>query len=144
MECRFMDCDLTNANVTHTIFKECLFKGSKLVGLRFEDCNDFLMSLQFENCNLTLASFYRLPLKAIVFADCILVETDFTEADLTQATFNHCNMEHAIFRQTILDKADLCTSFNFNIDPAENQLKKAKFSKDNLLGLLKKYDIVVT
>ncbi|MDC6366178.1 MULTISPECIES: pentapeptide repeat-containing protein [Flavobacteriaceae] len=144
MECRFVDCDLTNANVKHTIFKECIFESTKLVGLKFEDCNDFLLSVQFKNCNLTLASFFQLALKGISFSDCILIETDFTEADLTQSVFSECNMEHAIFQQTNLEKADLSSSFNLNIDPEQNQLKKAKFSKDNIIGLLKKHDIVVT
>ncbi|WP_243414790.1 pentapeptide repeat-containing protein [Flagellimonas aquimarina] len=143
MECEFIECDLGNANVKNTIFKEVVFKRCKLIGLHIEDCNDFLMSFQFENCNLNLASFLGMKLANTRFTECKLVQTDFAQADLTKALFLNCNMENAIFQHTVLEKADLSTSFNFNIDPEQNRLKKAKFSKDNLRGLLKKYDIVI-
>ncbi|MBS9462817.1 pentapeptide repeat-containing protein [Flagellimonas sp. 389] len=143
MECEFVDCDLTNVNVKHAIFKESIFKDSKLIGLRFEDCNDFLLSVQFENCNLTLASFYQVGLKATSFLECDLTEVDFTETDLNKAVFSNCNLEKAIFFQTKLDEANLSTSFNFNIDPEKNSLKKTKFSKDGLVGLLKKHEIKI-
>ncbi len=143
MECEFVDCDLTNANIKHSIFKETSFKGSKLVGVRFEDCNDLLLSVAFEDCNLTLASFYGLSLKGTIFNNCILVETDYTEADLTQGVFSGCKMQKAIFHQTNLHGADLSTAIEFDINPEHNQLKKTRFGKDNLIGLLKKYDIVI-
>lgn len=144
MECEFIDCDLTNTNIKHTIFKETVFKGSKLVGLHFEDCDDLLLSVQFFSCNLTLASFIGLSLKGTPFMDCILREVDFSEANLSQAQFDACQLERAIFYRTQLHGANFVTSFNLDIDPEQNQLKKTKFSKDNLIGLLKKYDIVVT
>ncbi|SHG73418.1 pentapeptide repeat-containing protein [Flagellimonas flava] len=144
MECEFVDCDLTNTNIKHTIFKETVFRGSKLVGLRFEDCNDLLLSMRFQSCNLTLASFFGLSLQGTHVVDCLLVETDFSEADLSQALFDQCNLEKALFHRTLLYQTDFTTSFNLDIDPEQNQLKKTQFSKENLIGLLKKYDIVVT
>ncbi len=144
MECEFVDCDLTNTNIKHTIFKETLFHDSKLVGLRFEDCNDLLLSVQFQSCNLTLASFFGLSLKDTPFKDCVLLEADFSEANLSQARFDVCQLEKALFHRTQLHETDFTTSFNLDIDPEQNHLKKTKFSKDNLIGLLKKYDIVVT
>ncbi|UII77334.1 pentapeptide repeat-containing protein [Flagellimonas sp. HMM57] len=143
MECEFVACDLTNANISHTTFKESLFKDSKLIGLRFEDCNEFLLSVQFDNCNLHLTSFYQVGLKGTLFSGCSLLETDFTGTDLTSAKLQNCNLEKAIFFQTILEGADLSTSFNYTIDPEKNQLKKAKFSKNGLSGLLKKYEIKI-
>ena len=47
------------------------------------------------------------------------------------------------FEGSILDKANFINAINFTIDPTTNSLKKAKFHKDGLIGLLKKYDIVV-
>ena len=43
MECTFLDCNLSNANLTNTIFTEVAFEHCKMMGLKFEDCNDFLM-----------------------------------------------------------------------------------------------------
>ena len=68
-------------------------------------------------------------------------EVDFTESDLTEALFDGCDLNGAIFQRTNLEKANLETASNFNIDPENNRIKKAKFSADGLYGLLHKYDI---
>ena len=73
-----------------------------------------------------------------------MIEVDFTESDLTGALFKECDLEKAIFQRSILENADLKTSYNFTIDPEKNRLKKAKFSKENIRGLLEKYNIDIT
>lgn len=143
MECKFVDCNLSNANIAHTIFKEVIFSHSKLIGLKFEDCNDFLMDFSFQDCILNFSSFYGLKLKSQRFMDCKLEGVDFTEATLVQAQFAKCDLQGAIFSATVLENADFRTARNFNIDPERNRLKKAQFSKEGAIGLLKKYDIVV-
>jgi uncharacterized protein YjbI with pentapeptide repeats len=77
----------------------------------------------------------------IVFHECILRETDFSEADLTSAVFHLCDLDRAVFNQTVLEKTDFRTAFNFTIDPAINKMKKAKFSFSGLPGLLSAYDL---
>ena len=52
-------------------------------------------------------------------------------------------MQRAFFDHTILKNADLSTSYNFIIDPDNNDINKAKFSVHGLAGLLAKYDIVI-
>ncbi|NJB71740.1 uncharacterized protein YjbI with pentapeptide repeats [Saonia flava] len=143
LECEFIDCNLSNSNITASSFNEVLFKDCKLLGLRFDQCNDFLLSFTFEDCALNLASFYQLKLKKIWFKKCILEEVDFVEADLTEALFDDCNLKHAIFENTLLEKADFRTSHSFSIDPENNRIKKAKFSKENIVGLLETYDIMI-
>ncbi|MBT8302660.1 MAG: pentapeptide repeat-containing protein, partial [Maribacter sp.] len=72
-----------------------------------------------------------------------LIAVDYTAANLTEAFFNTCNLEKTVFENSNLEKADFTTSFNFTIDPERNRLKKAKFSKENVDGLLSKYDILI-
>jgi len=50
-------------------------------------------------------------------------------------------MIRAIFSHTNLERADLRTSYNFTIDPEMNRIRKAKFSLNNLPGLLDKYEL---
>jgi hypothetical protein len=52
-------------------------------------------------------------------------------------------MANATFENTILEKADLRTSYNYLIDPEINRIKKAKFSKEGIVGLLHRYDIEI-
>jgi hypothetical protein len=50
----------------------------------------------------------------------------------------------SIFENTLLEKADLRTAFNYSIDPEMNRVKKAKFSIAGVTGLLDKYDIEIS
>ena len=143
VDCEFVDCDLTNANVAHSQFNVVVFKKCKLVGVHFENCDPLFLSLRFYECNLELASFYELELPNTLFDSCVLQQTDFVGAVLTQAKFPNCNLEGAQFEGTALQKADFTTALNFTIDPTKNQLQKARFQSHGLIGLLKKYDIVV-
>lgn len=141
--CEFEDCDLSLAKLQGTAFRDVTFTNCKLLGLHFENCNNFSLSFTFKNCVLNFASFYKMKLKNICFEDCKLEETDFVETDLTKAVFKNCELKRASFSQTILDGADLRTAFNFSIDPETNRIKKAKFSTHNIAGLLDKYSIVI-
>jgi len=101
------------------------------------------MAVQFENCNLKLSSFYDLALKKTIFNNCDLQEADFTQADFTASSFNNCDLGLVVFAQTVLEKADLRTAYNYNIDPELNRIRKARFSTSGLAGLLRRYDIDV-
>ena len=57
--------------------------------------------------------------------------------------FDNCDLARAIFANSILEKADFRTSYNFSIDPEINKIKKAKFSLTTVSGLLGKYDIEI-
>ena len=143
VECVFENCDLSMANINGTAFKEVKFKNCKMLGLHFEQANDFLFSVDFDSCQLNLSSFYNCSLKKTSFKNCNLSEVDLAGADLTGSTFENCDLQGAIFDNTILEKADLRSSFGFMIDPEANRVKKAKFALASLPGLLGKYDIEI-
>lgn len=142
-DCIFEDCNLSLADVSSAGFQNITFKHCKLSGVNFSKSIDFLFEVHFEYCILDNAVFYKKKNKKARFSDCSMVETDFTECDLTDAKFINCNLNRAFFSRTILKGADLRTSYNFIIDPDDNQLKKAQFSVHGLPGLLSKYDIKI-
>jgi fluoroquinolone resistance protein len=143
IDCRFEDCNLSLADVANAGFQNISFKHSKLSGVNFAKSRDFLFETHFENCILDNAIFFRKKNKKANFKDCSMVETDLTEADFTDAKFDNCNLNRAFFDRTILKNADLTTSYNFVINPDNNDIKKAKFSVQGLPGLLSKYDIQI-
>ena len=143
VESQFVNCNMTNTNITNTQFNSVVFTDCKLIGVRFETCNPQLFAMRFERSNLSLASFYEMDIGKTLFQDCRLHQVDFAQADLTGCKFPGCDFENAIFESTILHGADLSEAHNFNIDPTQNNIKKARFSQKGLIGLLKKYDIVV-
>ncbi len=142
-ECEFENCDLSNAILKSTAFREVIFKGCKLLGLHFANCSEFLFSVNFQSCQLNLSSFYKRNLKNTQFLNCLLNEVDFMEADLTAAVFDNCDLSGALFEKTNLEKADFRTSFNYAFDPELNRIKKAKFSRLDVVGLLNKYNIYI-
>ena len=161
--CKFLNCNFYKADLSHITFRECCFDGcdfsltklkntalsdirfvdTKLLGVQFDDCNQFLLSVDFENCLLKLSVFFKLKLKKTRFKNCNLQEADFTESDLSNAVLDDCDLQRAIFHKTNLEKADLRSSFHYSIDPENNRIKKAKFSRAGVLGLLDKYGIEI-
>jgi len=142
-DCSFQDCDMSLVKFKNTGLKTARFINCKLTGCDFSNCNPFLLALNFNGCLLNLASFYKLKLKQTTFTNCNLNETDFTQADLSSSMFENCNFLDATFFETLLEKVDFSTSYNYRIHPEENKIKKAKFSHNGLAGLLLNYDIVV-
>lgn len=160
-ECSFHYCDFSNVNLSSILFTNCIFFGcqfnlttlkntgfrgvkfdqTKIMGLQFEDCNQFLLSLAFSKSSLTLSSFRSLVLKKIEFSECILKEVDFSSADLSGSSFQNTALSRSIFFQTNLEKADFTSAIDYAIDPDLNKVKRTKFSFPGLLGLLDKYDL---
>lgn len=161
--CSFLDCDFAEANLSELTFIDCHFTnclfvlcritqtglqkvnftGCNLTGTEFNRAKDFLFEVHFDDCILDNTIFYKKKNKGGRFTNCSLKEADFTAADLTNAVFDNCNLHRSMFDNTQLKGADLSTSFNFEIDPEENNIKKAKFSVHGLPGLLTRYNIVV-
>lgn len=143
VRCKFKNCNLSLTKVIKTGFSEASFENCKLLGVRFDGCNEFLFSVSFTSCILNLSSFYKLKLQKTKFSECSLHEVDFSDCNLSESVFDHCDLTHAVFRNTILENADLRTSYNYSIDPDGNKIRKAKFSLSGITGLLEKYGIEV-
>jgi uncharacterized protein YjbI with pentapeptide repeats len=127
--------------VDRTAFRDVKFKECKMMGLRFDTCNEFGLSFSFEGCQLNHSSFYKTKIKKTIFKNCKLQEVDFTEADVSAGLLDNCDLAQAIFDRTILEKCDLRSAYNYSIDPENSRIKKAKFSTQGISGLLDKYDI---
>jgi uncharacterized protein YjbI with pentapeptide repeats len=144
VECTFRSCDLSLANTTRTSWRGVRFEHCKLLGLRFDQCHTFLLELAFDTCILDLASFHGLRLKNTVLSNCRLRETDLSAADLSGASFAGCDLGGAVFDGTILEGADMRTAQHYSIDPATNKIRKARFTRDGLEGLLHRSGIIIS
>jgi fluoroquinolone resistance protein len=161
--CTFLNCDFSYADLSHITFIDCVldrcnlslaklvdtgardlvFRNCKITGVNFSDCNGFSFSAEFTKCMMDYSIWHRMKLKGTKFAECSLEEADFSEADLSNAVFARCNLARAVFNRTLLKGADFSTAFNFDIDPENNTIAKAKFSAGGLAGLLTKYNLVI-
>lgn len=143
LACTFETCNLSNVKLEKSSFQDCTFAQCKMLGLAFDNCNPFNLSMQFKECILSHASFSGLNLTQCGFDQCDLTGVDFGYCDLTQAKLTNCKMTDTLFEQTILQKADMRDSINYQIDPDNNTIKGARFSKEEIIGLLAKYQIII-
>ena len=93
---------------------------------------------------MDLSQLSKLKLKGTEFKNCSMKEADFTDSDLTNASFDFSNLERAIFQNCNLTKTDFREAKNYSFEPSQNALKKTKFSKNGVMGLLSRYDIIVS
>ena len=70
-------------------------------------------------------------------------ESPLEKATYESCTFNNFDFLNAKFDNTILEKADLRSSFNYTINSENNRLKGAKFSLKEVVGLLSQYQIKI-
>ncbi|HYF04310.1 MAG TPA: pentapeptide repeat-containing protein [Patescibacteria group bacterium] len=142
-DCTFIGCNLATMKIRGAGMKNVIFKNSKLTGVDFSQCADFLFSVSFESCMLNYAAFSNRKMQKTVFVKCSLKDVDFMATELSNAVFDECDMLGAQFEKTNLSGADFTSSFNYALDPEKNTLKGAKFSFDGLPGLLLKYEIEI-
>lgn len=143
MDCEFIDCNLSMVNFTGTSLKTVSFKSSKLLGVHFNTCNDFLFQVYFQDSNLDYTSFSNKKMTKTIFKNCSMKEVGFVGTQLNQSVFENCNLDNAIFNDTQLAGVDFRTAYNYSIDPEFNPMKKARFSLEGLAGLLEKYDVKI-
>ena len=142
-DCEFSDCNLSLIKINGTSFQNIIFNKCKILGLHFEDCNPFGLSFQFNNSILNHSSFYKVKTKGTVFSNSQLHSVDFADSDFSACIFDNCDLLDATFDNTILEKTDFRTSYNYSINPLTNRIKKAKFSLNNIAGLLQYFDIEI-
>lgn len=145
---KFIDCAFINCNLTMVKLNDCrltnvTFRNSKLLGVSFVECNDFLFTVSFDGCVLDYCSFARKKMMRTSFANSSMKGVDFSSSDLTGSVFSNADLTSSVFKKTTLKQADLSAATNFDIDPEMNNIKKAKFSLYGLTGLLGKYDIEI-
>ncbi|QIX61512.1 pentapeptide repeat-containing protein [Hymenobacter sp. BT18] len=142
-ECLFDNCNLAGASLSNTALQNVAFDGCKLLGLQFMACRDMLFDVHFDKCQLDYASFWGKVMPNTRFVGCSLQEADFTRTDLTNAVFQDCQLQRAVFSQTNLQGADFATAQGISLDPAQNQVKQARFALHSLPGLLAQYELVI-
>ncbi|WP_250432679.1 pentapeptide repeat-containing protein [Hanstruepera flava] len=142
-DCQFKDCNLSGIKVKDATFKDVLFSHCKLLGINFYECSDFLFSFEAHHSLFSFSSFFNKNLNQTRFSHCVLEKVDFTNANLSKSCFDHSDLKHATFDNTNLKKADLVTATNFNINPENNVIEYAKFSKEGALTLLNAFKVII-
>jgi uncharacterized protein YjbI with pentapeptide repeats len=143
VDCVFDGCNLSMMRLQGTTLNNVVFKNCKIMGVSFNQCQDFLFTVRFESCILDYSSFMDKKMLKTPFIQTSLKETTFTRANLANSVFDNCNLNEAVFSETDLTGVDFSTSYNYIIDPETNTLRKAVFAISGVEGLLVKYGIKI-
>lgn len=143
VNCHFKNCNLSNAKVNNCKLQEIMFTECKLIGINFSRARDFAFEMHCKNCNLDYGSFDSKKMNKSVFENCKMHSINFSQADLSKIQLIDCDLYESIFNGTNLSGVDFTRAQNFSIDPALNNVRKAKFLTQDLPGLLDKFDLVI-
>lgn len=142
-DCTFVNCNLSMMNPSLSVMNNISFDNCKILGVKFNHCHDFIFEVNFKDSTLDYSSFERRKMSRTRFTNCSLKGVDFGGTDLKQAKLIKCNLNEAIFQSTNLQEVDFTSAVNYIINPDENNIKKARFSRDGIEGLLHKYNIII-
>lgn len=142
-DCVFTACNLSLCKSHKTSWNGVHFEGCKMTGINFSDANRFTFRASFKDCQLQYASFQGLSLIGTRFEGCLLEEANYADCILKKAVFNECELRMAEFTRCNLEYADFTTARGYVINPNENRLSHAKFSRYGVEGLLATYKIEI-
>jgi uncharacterized protein YjbI with pentapeptide repeats len=143
VDCNFFECNFKDTKINHVSLRGVWFTKCDFTAVNFAMTDQVIYEFHFKDCLLDYTKFYALKLKKMQFINCSMIAVDFMASDLTEVLFDNCNLRRAVFIDTIANKADFSTSYDYTINPEKNKLKKAIFSVEGLKGLLEKYDLII-
>jgi len=145
--CVFEDCDLSLMQVPNCSFGDVRFLKSKAIGVNWAQAhwpvNSIWDPIEFNKCALSHSTFLGINLVGFKMRHCEAVNVDFRESNLSGADFTLTDLKDSLFLSTNLEGADLSYARNYQIDPSQNSILKAKFSLPEAMTLLYSMDIEI-
>jgi fluoroquinolone resistance protein len=145
VECSFLRCNLSLARFDTSRLLDVAFEACKLVGIDWTRAAwpalELASPLKLVQCIATDSSFFGLSLNEIVMRECKAHDVDFREGSFCEADFSQTDFLNSLFNRTNLTGADFTGASNYRIDVFSNEIRRAKFSRDEAIGLLVGLDI---
>ena len=141
--CKFISCNLSMVKLNNTLMDGVEFVNCKLMGVDFSKCSRYVFTVRFTKSVMSYSLFERNRMAKSVFHGCVIHEASFSDTDLSEAKFIDCDLSLTQFTACNLTRCDFRSSVNYCINPAVNKVKKARFSYDQIVGLLSSYDIII-
>jgi uncharacterized protein YjbI with pentapeptide repeats len=142
VDCSFESCDLSTISWRGSTLRDVTFESSKLLGVNWTELTA-ASHLVFRRSVVSLGNFSGMDLRKWVFDACTAREVELAHANLSEADLRGTDWAGSRFLQTNLTKADLRQALGYAIRPADNILKKARFSLPEATSLLYGLDIVL-
>ena len=147
VNCVFRECDLSLIQVPDSRFTSTRFENSKVVGVNWTEADwpqpGLGNPIGFLKSAISHSTFMGLNLTDMEIRDCVATDVDFREANLSRVDFTGTDLSGSLFSSTDLSEADLSRARNYQIDPGQNRLRRARFSLPEAMSLLYSLDIVL-
>lgn len=159
-DCTFKSCRWNGVRVENCAFLGCTFEGCVFSGVVFSFCqmsDAWLLHCGFRGiswgglqgrsaivqpfgkvsrCDFLYNEFSGMSLAGFDFSSCSFRECVFDSCKLTGASFRAAQLGRSQFSRCDLQGADFREAEGYAIDPAQNQMKGARFSFPDVLALL--------
>lgn len=147
VDCSFLACNLSSIAVSQSRFTAVEFHDCKVIGVNWALASwpRLLLAspLAFYRCILNDCSFLGLPFEELILEACKAHDVDFRDGRFSRARFVGTDFTRSLFGRTALGGADFTGASNYDIDVLENDVKHAKFSRDEAIRLLQGLDIEI-
>ena len=153
--CNFASAQLQRCKLVDVTFRDCNFSLLRLDGTRvsnahFASCKlrgvDWTKAdwpqislppqIQFEECILDDSSFFGISLEEIVIERCTARDVDFRDCNLSRSVLKGTDFSRSLFGKTNLVGADFTDATEYNIDVFDNEIRGARFSRQEAVRLL--------
>lgn len=141
VDVRFINCDLSNADLSQAVFHRVEFRNSKLVGTNFAEAG--IRHTLFEDCVLNYAAFGFSLCNTSRFESCSLRYADFYEAEFKQAEFATCDLNDANFAETALRGIDLSSNSFENIQVSIEKLAGCIVAPEQALAFARQMGLII-
>jgi len=141
LDCRFVVCDLANAEWSEAVLSRVELLGCHLTGFRSGEA--LVQDVVFKECRASFAQFAHSVFKNVSFEACDLSEANFFEADLSGVTFLNCDLRQTDFAKARLGGADLRGSTIDGMRVGPSELKGATIDPTQAVAFVRGMGIKV-
>ena len=138
---------MSAVKLPYSSFNNANFNSCKLIGINWAQVKwpyiALVAPIAFNDCDISLSSFFELKLSELILTNSKAHDVDFRGCELIGADFSGTDFEKSQFMKTTLKNADFANASNYNINPTENNISKARFSFPDVCNLLQTFDIKI-
>ena len=140
--CTFNNCEISNVKIINSKITDSTFNKCKLIGIEWSkfECR-FGFANKFNQCYMPYSVFVEIDIVKSNFIECNLTESYFEYVKAKGVSFSKSELKGVQFLKCNLSDCDFLEAKNYFFDIRENNCKNAKFSKEEVVYLLKTFGI---
>lgn len=137
----FLNCDLSNMDMSRAVFHRTEFRNSKLMGTNFAEAG--IRHTLFEECTLNYAAFGFTLCNTVSFVSSTMRFADFYEMELKSSEFQLCDLNDINFTQTSLNGIDLSTNTFESVQVSIDKLQGCTVSTDQAIAFARQMGMII-